>query len=121
MRAYHIKAFDRPAARADLPEPIPAEGEALLRIEACGLNFADLLMAEGRYQDTPTPPFTLGLEVCGVVEALGPGTEGPAPGTRVAVFGGKGGLADKGVFPAHLCLAVPDGMPPEAAAGFQVA
>jgi NADPH2:quinone reductase len=92
-----------------------------VRIEACGLNFADLLMIEGRYQDTPDTPFTLGLELAGVVEALGPGTEGPPPGTRVAVYSGQGGLAEYGVFPAARCLALPDAMSFEDAAAFQIA
>lgn len=85
------------------------------------MNFADLLMIEGRYQDTPEPPFTLGLELSGVVESVGPGTEGPAPGTRVAVYSGQGGLAEYGVFPASRCLPIPDDMSFEHAAGFQVA
>jgi NADPH2:quinone reductase len=93
----------------------------LLDIRACGLNFADLLMARGTYQDTPDPPFTLGLEVCGVVAGHGPGVNAPPRGARVAVFGGSGGLAEKGVFPASLCRVVPDGMPDAVAAGFQVA
>lgn len=121
MRAYQISAFDSPAAITDLPDPKPAAGEVLLAIEACGLNFADLLMAKGTYQDTPKPPFTLGLEVCGTVLAQGDGVTTPAVGTRVAVFGGQGGLADKGVFPANRCLMVPESMTSAQAAGFQVA
>ena len=93
----------------------------LLKIEACGLNFADLLMAKGTYQDTPSAPFTLGMEVCGVVIAQGDGVTQPKIGARVAVFGGQGGLAEEGVFPAALCQLVPDGMSAPQAAGFQVA
>jgi NADPH2:quinone reductase len=104
-----------------VPEPVPGPGEALLAIRAAGLNFADLLMIRGQYQDTPQPPFTLGMEVCGTVLALGPDTPGPAPGTRVAVVGGQGGLADRGVFPVALCRPVPDAMSDAEAAGFQIA
>lgn len=121
MQAFRVTGFDAPPTLSETPQPEPGAGEVLLRIEACGLNFADLLMADGKYQDTPEPPFTLGMEVCGVVEALGPGVTSPAPGTRVAVFGGKGGLAQYGVFPAALCRQVPDAMPAPEAAGFQVA
>jgi NADPH2:quinone reductase len=92
-----------------------------LRIAACGLNFADLLMARGQYQEQPPLPLTLGMEVAGTVDALGPDTTGPAPGTRVAVFGGQGGLAKYGVFPAARCVPLPDGMPETEAAGFQIA
>ena len=121
MRAFQVTSFDQPAKIEELPDPVPAAGEVLLNIAACGLNFADLLMAKGSYQDTPTPPFTLGMEVCGTVIALGPDVDGPAIGTRVAVFGGQGGMAEKGVFPAALCRPVPDTMDDATAAGFMVA
>lgn len=121
MRAFQVTTFETPATLINTAAMLPAEGEVLLNIEACGLNFADLLMANGTYQDTPTPPFTLGMEVCGTVLALGAGVMSPAIGVRVAVFGGQGGLADQGVFPAALCREVPDTMTSEAAAGFQVA
>ena len=99
----------------------PGPGQVLVDIEACGLNFADLLMAKGTYQDTPELPFTLGMEVCGTVSALGPDVSHPKVGTRVAVFGGSGGLADQGLFQAARCRVVPDTMPAEVAAGFMVA
>ena len=121
MRAFQVTDFGTPPEIADVVPPQPKANEVLLKIEACGLNFADLLMAEGKYQDTPPPPFTLGMEVCGVVEATGPGVTSPAIGERVAVFGGQGGLAEKGCFPAALCRPVPDAMPSDAAAAFQVA
>ena len=121
MRAYQITSFDNPPTIAQLPDPTPSPGEVLLQIESCGLNFADLLMANGTYQDTPPLPFTLGLEVCGTVLAHGDNVTSPAIGTRVTVFGGKGGLADKGTFPASLCICVPDEMSSAQAAGFQVA
>lgn len=121
MRAFQITDFNTLPALAELPDRAPAKGECSVDIEACGLNFADLLMAEGRYQDTPKPPFTLGMEVCGRIRALGPDTTGPAPGTRVAVFGGQGGLAERGCFPVHNCLPISDQMPASIAAGFQIA
>jgi len=121
MRAFQVVTLGVEPALAELVEPTPGAGEVLLDIAACGLNFADLLMAQGTYQDTPEPPFTLGMEVCGTVIATGEGVDQPSVGTRVAVFGGQGGLAEKGVFPAALCRPVPDTMPDEIAAGFMVA
>lgn len=121
MRAFQITGFDTPAALVDRPVPEPAQGELRLQIKACGLNFADLLMSNGTYQDTPKPPFTLGMEVAGVVDALGPDTTGPAPGTRVAVFAGHGGLADMGCFPANRAVPLPDDMSFAEAAAFQIA
>ncbi len=121
MRAFLVSSFDNAPTVENVPAPIAKNDEVLLDIAACGLNFADLLMAKGTYQDTPVPPFTLGMEVCGTVTALGPNVTTPAIGTRVAVFGGNGGLAEQGVFPAALCRPVPDDMPSDVAAGFMVA
>ncbi|SMY08562.1 NADPH:quinone oxidoreductase family protein [Flavimaricola marinus] len=121
MRAFQVTAFDTPPALQEIPMPSPGAGEVLIRIEACGLNFADLLMVKGTYQETPKPPFTLGLEICGTVIGHGPDVSAPAIGTRVAVFGGQGGLAEYGVFAAARCLAVPETMSSEIAAGFMVA
>lgn len=121
MRAFGIESYGAPAGLRDLPRPEPGPGEVRVRIAACGLNFADLLMIEGRYQERPEPPVTLGMELSGTVDALGPGVAGPPPGTRVAVFSGAGGLADYGCFPAARCLPIPDAMPFAHAAAFQVA
>lgn len=121
MRALRLETAGAPPVLRDLPRPVPVPGEALVRIAAAGLNFADLLMQQGKYQEMPALPFTLGLELAGVVELLGPGTNGPAPGTRVAVFAGHGALAEYGVFPVARCLPIPDAMPFAEAAGFMIA
>jgi len=115
---------DAPNARPVLhqaPEPRPGPDEVRVRITACGLNFADLLMIEGRYQSMPGWPLTPGLEVAGVVEETGPGVLRPSVGTPVAVFTGHGGLAEVGVFPADRCVPLPRGIDPIIAAGFQIA
>ncbi len=121
MRALRLTSHDAPPALADVPLPQPAPGQIRLRIHACGLNFADLLMIKGSYQDTPALPFTLGMEVAGIVDALGDGVVGPAIGSRVAVFGGQGGLAEYGCFDVDRALPLPDSLTFEAAAAFQIA
>ncbi|MCE2748066.1 MAG: NADPH:quinone oxidoreductase family protein [Rhodobacter sp.] len=121
MRALQISRFGFPPGLRTVPVPDPGPGEVLVRTAACGLNFADLLMAEGRYQDTPPLPFTLGMEVAGTVEACGPGVSGFAPGARVAAVPGSGGLADLVSVPAARCVAIPDGMSFVQAASFQIA
>lgn len=121
MRAYHIQSGGADPVLGDIPTPQPGPGELRLRIGACGLNFADLLMTTGDYQDTPEAPFTLGMEVAGTVDALGPDVDGPAIGTRVAVFGGSGGLAEMGCFPAQRAVRLPDTMSDIDAAAFQIA
>ena len=111
MQAFQVSAFGQPAALTQTECPPPGPGQAAVALRACGLNFADLLMMKGSYQDTPEPPFTLGLEAAGVVTALGAGTEGFAIGDRVAVFGGSGGLAEAGVFDAARLIRIPDAIP----------
>jgi NADPH2:quinone reductase len=121
MRGFQVTEIGAEPRLGDIGTPSPGPGEIRVRIMACGLNFADLLMIKGQYQDTPAPPFTLGMEVSGVVNALGDGVAAPAVGTRVAVFAGHGGLADYGVFDAARAVPIPDAMPFEQAAGFLVA
>ena len=121
MKAFRVVQSGQPPTLCDIDRPEPGPGRIRVRIAACGLNFADLLMIKGQYQDTPEVPFTLGMEVSGTVDALGPGVAGPAVGTRVAVFSGQGGLAEYGVFDAGRAVAIPDTMPFTDAAGFIVA
>lgn len=121
MRFFGIENYGQTPALGTRPVPEPGPGELRLRLMSCGLNFADLLMIEGKYQVRPTPPVTLGMEAAGIVEALGPGTDGPAPGTRVAVYTNGGGLAEFGCFDVRRCLPIPDAMSFEVAAGFLIA
>ncbi|WP_371157391.1 NADPH:quinone oxidoreductase family protein [Jannaschia sp. 2305UL9-9] len=121
MRAWIVETSGTAPVLRDVPAPHPAAGQVQIAVEACGLNFADLLMIKGTYQDTPAVPFVPGMEVCGTVTATGDGVVTPTVGTRVAVFGGSGGLAQVGRFPADRCVPVPDGMPADVAAGFIVA
>jgi NADPH:quinone reductase len=121
MRAYHKTDPATPARVMQIALPEPGPGQIRIRIAACGLNFADLLMLKGQYQDTPPTPFTLGMEVAGTVEARGPGVTAPAIGTRVAVFGGQGGLAEYGCFDAARAVPLPDSMSMTDAAAFLIA
>ena len=121
MQALQVTQLGQNPQVSNIDTPKPASGQVRLKILACGLNFADLLMIKGTYQDTPKLPFTLGLELVGIVDALGPKTSGPAIGTRVAVYSGQGGLAQYGCFDVARCLPLPDGVPTIEAAGFQIA
>ena len=121
MQALQVTQLGQNPLVNTLEIPKPATGQVRLKILACGLNFADLLMIKGTYQDTPQVSFTLGLELVGIVDALGPETSGPAIGTRVAIYSGQGGLAQYGCFDAACCLPLPDSVPTIEAAGFQIA
>lgn len=121
MRAWQIIRLGQPAVLVERPLPEPAAGQVRIRIAACGLNFADLLMAEGRYQDRPGLPFIPGMELSGTVDALGDGVTAPAIGTRVACHAGHGGLAEAVCVPATDALPLPDTLPFVPAAGFLIA
>lgn len=121
MLAYRINSFSTPPLLEEIASPTPAAHEVKIRIRACGLNFADLLLQKGTYQDTPALPFTPGLEAAGEVMDCGSAVTNLAPGDRVAVFGGQGGLAQEGVFDAARVVPIPDAMGFEDAAALQIA
>ncbi|RVT86591.1 NADPH:quinone oxidoreductase family protein [Rhodobacteraceae bacterium CCMM004] len=121
MKAYQIIALGQEPVLREVPDPIPAPGEVAVRIAAAGLNFADLLMVRGQYQERPDLPATLGLELAGIVEKTADDVTSFRSGDRVAVFSGQGGLAERGCFPADRCVALPDAMPFDVAAGFLIA
>lgn len=121
MLVWQIPALGAPPQQARQPDPIPAEGEALVRVIAAGLNFADLLMIDGKYQVRVAPPYIPGMEFAGVVQRLGPDTEGPAVGTRVLGTCVTGALGEAMVTPAAGLTPLPDAMSFEEAAGFPIA
>ena len=122
MRAIVIDQLGAaPRLAEGWPEPEAGPGELLVRVRGCGLNFADLLMIEGKYQEKQEPPFIPGLEIAGEVVAVGAEVSGWAAGQRVAAFSGRGGLAELAAVPAARCVAVPEGMDDVTAAAFQVA
>lgn len=86
MRAAVITAPGKAEiVRVPLPEPGP--GEVRIRLEGCGVCASNLVPWSGpEWMQYPTSPGALGHEGWGVVDALGPGTEGPPPGTRVAAL-----------------------------------
>ncbi|MCL4120995.1 UNVERIFIED_CONTAM: hypothetical protein GTU68_054728 [Idotea baltica] len=88
---------------------------------ACGLNFADLLTQKGTYQDIPDAPFTLGMELSGIITKTGDSVNNLSVGDRVAVFSGHGGLAEFGVFEGARATLIPDSMSFEDAAALQIA
>lgn len=121
MRAFrlHDNATAPVLDQIDRPEPGPQD--VLIRIAACGLNFADLLMMRGTYQEKVARPYTLGMELAGTVDAVGKDVRGFQTGDRVAAFAGQGGLAEFAVCNADLCVRMPDSMPFTDAAAFLVA
>ncbi|MCX7783524.1 MAG: NADPH:quinone oxidoreductase family protein [Meiothermus sp.] len=104
----------------DLPKPSPGPGQVLVRVEAVGLNFADILYVAGEYLVRTRYPMIPGMEFAGVVEAVGEGVEHYQPGEAVAALGGSGAFAEYAVVHARSVLPVPPGMSAAEAAAFPV-
>ncbi|MBM2291849.1 NADPH:quinone oxidoreductase family protein [Sulfitobacter pseudonitzschiae] len=121
MRAMQVRALGAPLELHDVAMPEPGAGEVRLRVLACGLNFADTLVQVGKYQEKFDLPVTPGMELCGVVDALGDGVDSLRVGQRVAANPGHGGLADYAVTPASACVPISDTMSDADAAAFLVA
>ncbi|MBT0956180.1 NADPH:quinone oxidoreductase family protein [Alphaproteobacteria bacterium KMM 3653] len=121
MKAFQLQELGAPPALVETTAPAPAPGEVRLRVAACGLNFADLLMVKGTYQESPPLPFAPGMEMAGTVDALGEGVTHLSLGQRVVAFAGYGGLAEMAVVGADRCVPMPDAMPMDHAAAFIVA
>lgn len=112
MKAVLCKAFGPPEELVleEVPAPQPGAGEVLIDVHACGLNFPDVLMIQGKYQSQPPFPFAPGGEIAGTIAAVGDGVTDFAPGERVFGGIGVGGLAEQVVMKARALKRVPEGM-----------
>lgn len=111
MKAIRIHAQGGPESLRfeEVADPVPAEGQALVRIEAVGVNFIDVYHRTGLYK-VPSLPFTPGQEAAGTVEAVGAGVSDFAPGDAVAYTGVMGSYAEKAVVPADRLVRLPEGL-----------
>src|SRR5512134_1784171 len=100
----------------DWPEPQAGPGEVVVEVKAAALNFPDVLMIQGLYQERPPLPFVVGSEMSGVVAAVGEGVNGFAPGDRVVAASGRT-LAERVAVKASQLLPAPRGLDFPAAAG----
>ena len=121
MRAIEVTGFGgaENLAVVDREVPEPGEGEVRIEVRAAGINFADVMQRRGHYHGGPEPPYVPGLEVAGVVDAVGEGV-GREAGDRVVSMLGSGGYAEYATADASGVLDVPEGMSFEEAAGFSV-
>ena len=120
MRAMQVTELGNPLSLQEVPKPSAAAGEVVVKVHTCGLNFGDLLIIKGTYQEKPELPFTLGMELCGTITEIGDGVEGFEVGQRIASYCGFGGLADYAAIPASVCVAIPDEMTEEHASAFLI-
>jgi len=92
----------------ELPSPVLGDGQVRIAVAACGLNFVDSLLVEGRYQVKPPVPFVPGSEITGRIVETGPGVDASLVGRRVFAPVGAGGFADEVVTAANRILPIPD-------------
>ncbi len=120
MRAMVVRRYGPPEVFEwrEVPDPQPKPGQALVRVKAVGINFADLLARLGVYSNTPKAPFIPGLELAGTVESDPSGRF--QPGTRVTLLTFFHAYAERIAVNPEQLFAIPDAMPFEDAAAIPV-
>lgn len=103
---------------ADVEPLKPGKGQVVLSVKACGVNFPDVLIIQGKYQFKPAFPFSPGSEVSGTVKALGEGVEGVSVGDHVIAFTGWGGFAEEVAVDARKLIPIPNSIDFSTAAAF---
>jgi NADPH:quinone reductase len=110
MKAIRVHTPGGPEAMKleDVPQPTPKAGEALVKVDAAGLNYIDVYFRSGQYK--AELPLTPGLEAGGTVTAVGPGTTDVKVGDKVAYTGVPGAYAEYAVVPAARLVVLPAGL-----------
>ena len=100
--------------------PDPGPGQVRVRVEAAGVNFADVMMRRGLYPDAPKLPAVAGYEIAGTVDAVGSGVEEELIGTPVVAMCNFGGYSEYVCLPREFVWTRPEGVEPAAAAALPV-
>ena len=104
----------------EVPEPVAGPDEVLIETAYCGCNWADLQRRQGTYPHPVDYPHIMGREVSGTVAALGADVAGLEVGDRVIAIPSSGGYAERCIAPARLVSRLPDAVPFDVGAAFQV-
>ncbi|MEL0130798.1 MAG: NADPH:quinone oxidoreductase family protein [Betaproteobacteria bacterium] len=120
MKAVLCKSHGMPDTLVveDVPSPDLTEGQVLISVKACGVNFPDTLIIQGKYQFKPDLPFSPGGEVSGVIKAVGDGVTNVSVGDRVIAFSTWGGFAEELAVDANRLIRMSDKMEFEKASAF---
>jgi NADPH:quinone reductase-like Zn-dependent oxidoreductase len=112
MRAVYLRRHGPPESLRveEAPEPRPGPGEALIQVQAAGVNFTDVLSRQGLNPEASPLPFILGHETSGDVIAVGEGVERLRVGQRVLAYHLAGGYAERVAVPAEQVIAIPDAL-----------
>ncbi|HEV8143822.1 MAG TPA: quinone oxidoreductase [Methylomirabilota bacterium] len=110
MKAVRVHTPGGPDAMRyeDAPQPTPQAGEAIVKVDAAGLNYIDVYFRSGQYK--AAPPFTLGMEAGGTVSAVGPNVTEVKVGDKVAYTGVPGAYAEYAAVPAARLVQLPAGL-----------
>ena len=123
MKAVLCRSWGLPDSLVieDIAPLKPAAGEVVVAVKACGVNFPDTLIVQGKYQFKPDFPFSPGGEVAGVVTSIGEGVNNVRVGDAVIAFIGWGGFAEEVCCAAKQVMPIPAGTPFPLAASFVLA
>ncbi|HET8843460.1 MAG TPA: NADPH:quinone oxidoreductase family protein [Ktedonobacteraceae bacterium] len=112
MKAVLCKAYGPPETLVieEVEALRPGPGQVVVDVKACGINFPDTLIIEGKYQFKPEMPFSPGGEVAGTVKAVGEGVKHVGVGDRVIAFTGWGGFAEEVAVEAQKLIPIPEKM-----------
>ncbi len=105
----------------DIPTPVPGPGEVLIKVRATSINFPDLLLCQGKYQLKLEPPFTPGMDISGIVDAIGPDVTAFAPGDEVCGGARFGGFAEYAIVHTDGLQKKPDNLSFDQAASYSAA
>ncbi|MCB1178404.1 MAG: NADPH:quinone oxidoreductase family protein [Leptospiraceae bacterium] len=122
MKAYYIEKWCEPEEMifGEYPEPVPGDSDVLIKIKACGVNFPDQLLIEGKYQMRPKRPFIPGAEVSGEVVSVGKNVTKYKAGDSVYAVCFIGGYSELVAVPERDVYPMPKGMSYEEAAGYVI-
>ena len=125
MRAWRVHELGEPEdvlRLDDVPDPTPEPREVVIDVAAAAMNFPDILVCKGMYQEKPPLPFTPGIEVAGTITAVGEDVADIRPGQRVIAWpkAPYGALSEQTVATARRVFPIPDGMPFDPAVCLQV-
>jgi len=122
MKAVKIDRFGGPEVMqiADLPVPEPHSGQVRVKVEAAGLNYADLMIRKGYYLERMPLPYVLGREFCGTIDRSGIGANGFRPGQRVVGIVKGGAMAEYLISDTTGLMPCPEGLTPEEGAAMLI-
>ena len=109
MKAVLCKEYGPPESLVieDIASPTAGRGQVVVSVKACGVNFPDTLIIQGKYQFKPAMPFSPGSEVSGIVKEVGEGVDTVQVGDHIIAFTGWGGFAEEVVTEASKLITLP--------------